>query len=98
MTNIKAVDYLSQVRTVGEFEKVVSLVIARKNVIKSMFLMGYNMKEEIQELREQIHIVNNWIIDRLESGAYSGNDLVLDSLRENRTHLINSSKEMREWE
>lgn len=98
MMKIEVAPYLESVRTVEEFEKVVSLVIARKNLIKTMFLIGYNMKEEIQELREQIYIVNNWIIDRLESGAYSGHDLVLDSLRENRTYLLNTSKEMREWE
>jgi len=92
MTNVKK--YLENVRSVNDFQNIVNGLAAKTGIIKAKAKV-YDMTEEKQEMIKQMHIVNDWIIDRLESGAYSGNDSVLNSLRENRTYLLETCKELR---
>lgn len=92
MTNIKAVDFLSQVRTVDEFESFVSLLASSKGSITCQLkcFTSVELIENVNELVEEMEYTVNWINDRLESGAYSGNYDVLDSLRENKSYLNKS--------
>jgi len=92
MTNIKAVDYLSQVRTVEEFEKFVSLLASTKGAITSQ-LKGFTsvqLVEDVNGLIDEMEYTVKWINERFESGAYSGNYDVLESLRENKSYLNKS--------
>ncbi|UGO50601.1 hypothetical protein PQE68_gp010 [Bacillus phage vB_BanS_Sophrita] len=92
MTKIKAVDFLSQVRTVEEFETFVSLLASTKGAITSQ-LQGFandTLTSDIEELISEMEYTVQWINDRLESGAYDGNYDVLDSLRGHKSYLNKS--------
>ncbi|UUV47146.1 hypothetical protein [Bacillus phage vB_BanS-Thrax5] len=92
MTNIKAVDFLSQVRTVEEFESFVSLLASTKGAITSQ-LKGFvtdTLTSDVYQLISEMEYTVQWINDRFESGAYDGNYDVLESLRENKSYLNKS--------
>lgn len=97
MTNIKAVDYLSQVRTVEEFEKFVSLLASTKGAITSQ-LKGFvtdTLTSDVYQLISEMEYTVQWINDRFESGSYDGNYDVLESLRENKSYLNKSIFQLR---